>query len=267
MIELPVNAVSANAQNATELIIYGHTKVGKTEALARLPNALIIDLERGSNFVNAMKLSIHDIMQTHKIAPWDALTEIGKSIADANEKAGKPVYDYIIIDTLSALEEFARVYATVLYKQTPLGKTFAGKDVARDLPNGAGWEYVRMAFEAMIKPLRGKAKRCLIFCAHVKDSSINKQGMDLKAKDISLTGKLKLIMASKADAIGFVYRNPKNVNQTLISFKTHEQDLATGARPPHLSNQEFVLLELTNPDYAEKNEPKIFIDNWDKIFI
>ena len=102
--------------------------------------------------------------------------------------------------------------------------------------------------------------------SHVKDSSINKQGKDLNAKDVALTGKLKQIVCANADAIGFMFRNPTNFNQTILSFKTHEQDLATGARPPHLSNQEFVILELTNPDYAAKNEPKIFKDNWSQIF-
>jgi len=92
-------------------------------------------------------------------------------------------------------------------------------------------------------------------------------GKDLQAKDIQLTGKLKSIVCAEADAIGYLFRNPQNANQTILSFKTHEQDLATGARPPHLSNQEFVILELENPDYITKKEPKKFKDNWNQIFI
>ena len=79
--------------------------------------------------------------------------------------------------------------------------------------------------------------------------------------------KLKSIVCAEADAIGYLFRNPQNTNQTILSFKTHEQDLATGARPPHLSNQEFVILELENPDYITKNESKKFKDNWNQIFI
>lgn len=82
-----------------------------------------------------------------------------------------------------------------------------------------------------------------------------------------MTGKLKLIVCADADAIGYMYRNPANNNQTILSFKTHEQDLATGARPSHLSNQEFVICELTNPDYHQKGEQKKFVTHWDKIFI
>lgn len=79
--------------------------------------------------------------------------------------------------------------------------------------------------------------------------------------------KLKNIVCAEADAIGYLFRNSTNANQTILSFKTHEQDLATGARPPHLSNQEFVILELENPDYLTKNEPKRFKSGWDKVFI
>jgi len=127
--------------------------------------------------------------------------------------------------------------------------------------------WLRETFEQMLNPLFGKANICTILVGHVKTSSINKEVKHLQAKDLALTGKIKLSICSQADAIGFLYRNPKNSNQSILSFRTHEQDLATGARPPHLANQEFVICELTNPDYANKKEQPIFQTHWDKIFL
>ena len=92
-------------------------------------------------------------------------------------------------------------------------------------------------------------------------------GKDLNARDLMLTGKLKNIVCAEADAIGYLFRNSTNMNQTIFHLKTHEQDVVTGARPPHLSNQEFVILELENPDYITKKEPKRFKSNWDQVFV
>lgn len=80
----------------------------------------------------------------------------------------------------------------------------------------------------------------------------------MAAKDIALTGKLKLIMTAQCDAIGYLYRNKENMNQVVVSFKTNELDLATGARPKHLRGQEFVLSELKDDEV---------VTHWDKIYL
>lgn len=243
-------------------------KHGKTEAVSKLPNNLIIDLEQGAEFVECTKLDVVDILRKNPTSnPLAVLQHLGKQLDDYYAKNGKYPYDYLTVDTTSALEEFARKYATILYKQTPLGKSFAGTDVVSELANGGGYDWLRKAFDGLLQPIENRCNKCFILVSHVKNSSINKMGKDLQAKDIQLTGKLKSIVCAEADAIGYLFRNPQNSNQTILSFKTHEQDLATGARPPHLSNQEFVILELENPDYITKNESKKFKDNWNQIFI
>jgi len=95
---------------------------------------------------------------------------------------------------------------------------------------------------------------------HVKASSIVKEGKDISAMDIDLTGKLKQIISSDSDAIGILRRGKDNSNQVIVSFKTNERDLATGARPVHLRNQEFILSE-----YFEEEDRFEF--HWDKIYL
>lgn len=268
MIQLPKEVTKKKIYNPRRMVIFAQTKCGKTEAVSKLPNSLLIDTEDGSEFVDdCFKLNIREECKKHNINPLIAIQQIGEQLDNYYKEHGKYPYDYLIVDSATAIEESARIYATILYRSTPIGKSFAGTDVVAELPQGGGYDWLRKAFEELLKPLEGRCNKCFILIGHVKNSSINKNGKDLQAKDLALTGKLKLIVSADADAIGFMYRNPQNNNQTILSFKTHEQDLATGARPDHLSNQEFIICELTNPDYAAKKEKKVFKTNWDQIFL
>lgn len=267
MIKLPTEVIPVSSYNPRRAVFFAHTKVGKTEALSKLKNNLILDLEEGAEYVEAMKIDFKKILRDNDTNPLAVFQSIGDELTKYYKAHGVWQYDFLTVDTTSALEDYAKTYATILYKQTPIGKSFPGTDVINELPNGGGYLWLRKAFEELLKPLEGKCNKCFILVSHTKDASINKQGKDLNAKDLALTGKIKQMVCAGADAIGFMYRNAQNVNQTMLSFKTHEQDLATGARPPHLSNQEFVILELENPDYASKREAKVFTNNWDKVFL
>lgn len=267
MIQLPREVKEPLAQNPKKIVIFAHTKVGKTTALAELQDALLLDIENGADYVSAMKINVQEECKKNNVNPLEFFKMLADTLEAEKNKTGKYPYDYIIVDTITRIEDFARAYATWLYKQQPLGKSFTGKDVVTELPNGAGYGWLRQAFEDILAPLEGKANVCLILVGHVKNASINKNGKDLQAKDLDLTGKLKGIVCAGADAIGYMYRNPTNANQTILSFRTHEQDLATGARPAHLSNQEFIICELTNPDFATKGEKRKFNTYWNKIFL
>lgn len=67
--------------------------------------------------------------------------------------------------------------------------------------------------------------------------------------------KIKRILSSQSDAIGYMYR--KNSNQNVLSFATRD-DVACGARPQHLRNAEIVISEMTD---------KGLVTHWDKIYI
>jgi hypothetical protein len=72
--------------------------------------------------------------------------------------------------------------------------------------------------------------------------------------DLDLTGKIKRIVSSQSDAIGYLYRKG---NQNILTFKTKD-DVACGARPTHLRNQEIVVSELTEEGFKS---------HWDKVYI
>ena len=134
-VELPNKVVAASRINPKRLIIYSKPKVGKTTLIAGLPNCLLLDLEDGSDYTDALKVKIKDLAD---------LRVIGTKII----AAGRP-YEYIAVDTVTALEDMVKPLALKLYKATPMGRSFDGDNVLT-LPNGAGYGYLREAFFSVL---------------------------------------------------------------------------------------------------------------------
>jgi replication-associated recombination protein RarA len=123
-IVLPTSKVKAERQNPKRMIIYSKPKTGKTTAYAGLENNLILDLENGSDYVEALKVKINNLQE---------LLDAGKAI----KAAGNP-YKIVTIDTVTALEDMIQPLAVKLYRGTSMGKNYDGDNVTT-LPNGAGY--------------------------------------------------------------------------------------------------------------------------------
>ena len=108
--ELPTTKVKASRKSPKNMIIYGPPKIGKTTVLSQLDNCLILDLENGSDMVDALKIKVNNLKE---------LANVGREII----KQGKP-YKYIAIDTISKLEEWCEAEAKQMYKLTAMGKNF-----------------------------------------------------------------------------------------------------------------------------------------------
>jgi hypothetical protein len=238
-IVLPTKKVKAEKVNPKRLLIYSKPKTGKTTAFSGLDNNLIIDLENGSDYVDALKIKVNSLKE---------LIEAGNSIIEA----GKP-YKYITIDTVTALESMIMPLAVKLYKKTQMGKNFDGDNVA-SLPNGAGYLYIREAFFSILDFIDTLAPH-IILSGHVKDKVVDDKGDTVMSANIDLTGKIKSLVCANADAIGYMYRKG---NKTILSFKTNEE-VTCGARPEHLRNEEIVVTEIN-----EKGEMQY---HWDKIYV
>ena len=150
--QLPKTKVKASRKSPKNMIIYGPPKIGKTTVLSQLENCLIIDLEDGSDMVDALKIKANNLVDLQKIG-----TEI--------IKAGKP-YKYIAIDTISKLEEWCEDEAKKIYMLTPMGKNFETKNPGMSvlsLPNGGGYLYFRMAYKKWIDKLNQLADHVILF--------------------------------------------------------------------------------------------------------
>jgi ABC-type glycerol-3-phosphate transport system substrate-binding protein len=238
-IVLPTKKVAADRTNPKRLVIYSKPKTGKTTAYAGLENNLILDLENGADYVEALKLKVSSLQE---------LLEAGKAI----KEAGKP-YKYVTVDTVTALEDMVGPLAVKLYRQTSMGKNYDGDNVLT-LPNGAGYLYLRQAFFQVLDFIDTLAPH-IILSGHIKDKQVDDKGEMVLAANIDLTGKIKSLICANADAIGYMYRKG---NKTVLSFKTNEE-VTCGARPEHLRNEEIVVTEM--------NESGGLEFHWDKVFI
>ena len=232
-IVLPTAPVPSTTKSPENLIIYSKPKTGKTTMLSKLKDCLIIDLERGTNKIDAMKVQASNLNE---------LQDIIKAVKASDHK-----YRYVAVDTITELEAWCEWDATTMYMKTPMGKNFNRaqhpktgemKVLPRNqwesvlgLPKGAGYLYLRNSFKKWMNILLTLAPH-VIFVAHVKDAMAEKKGKEVAVKDLDLTGKLKMITAQKADAIGYVYWEGEEL---MICFQSKD-GIEANSRCEHLKN-------------------------------
>ena len=244
MIVLPKEKVKAKVENPRFLIIFGKPKAGKTTLASKLDNNLIVDLEGGSEFLEALAVQARSVKD---------LGDIANAIREEIKSTGKKPYKYITLDNASRLEEICLSYAATLYRQTPMGKNYSGNDV-RTLSNGSGYMYLQQAVRKVIDMFRDLCDN-FILIGHLKDKMINKEGEELSEMSLDLVGKLANIICGEADAVGYVYRKK---NKTHISFEGGDNSVRE-ARAPHLRGKNIVIAESD-----ENNNIKVY---WDKIYL
>lgn len=240
---LPTSKIPAVSINPKFLIIYGRPKAGKTSCLAQLESNLIVDLEGGSQFIDAMAVQARTVNE---------LGEIAQAIRAKNKEVGHNFYKHITIDNATRLEEICLSYAKLLYMQTPMGKNYKGDDV-RTLPNGSGYMFIRQAVRKVIDMFKDLCDE-FILVGHVKDVQIEQNGEELSEMALDLVGKLSAIVCGEADAVGYLYRKG---NETHISFKGGDGTIKE-ARAPHLRGQDIII--------ATGDEDGTITTYWDKIY-
>lgn len=244
MLVLPTTKIPAKSTNPKYLIIYGLPKSGKTSAVAQLENNLIIDLEGGSTFIDAMSIQCRTINE---------LGEAAQAIRAKNEEVGKNFYKHITIDNATRLEDICLSFAAQLYRKTELGKNWKGDDVTT-LPRGAGYKYLRDAVKKVIDMFKDLCDE-FILIGHVKDSIIEKDGEEVTAKEIDLVGKLGKIICGLSDAVCYCYRKG---DETHLSFKGGTDETIMEARAKHIAGKDIVI--------ATGNEDGSITTYWDRIY-
>lgn len=255
---LPMERVVSTLRDPLCLTVYSPPKMGKTTLLSHVPNCLILDFEGGSRYIDGMKIEVKNFKH---------LTQIGTEIM----KAGRP-YDFVAIDTLTALEDWCLWDATEFYMGTPQGKGFNRKPASTgggvlprsewepviNLPNGAGYKFLRESFRRWMDKIMKLADR-VILVGHIKDKMIvDKKGNEVSASDLALTGKIKEITTQDySDSIAYLYRD-ENGHPT-FNFRTSDT-IACGSRSKHLIGRE-IQMATYNDETKELEDVK-----WDVIY-
>ena len=245
MSKIPFLFKEATESDPQNLIIVSKPKVGKTSLLVNLPNCLLLDTENGSSYVSGYK---------EKVTSVADLKAIGEKI----KEAGCP-FQFIAVDTLTALEPICVDYAEDIYKGTVLGKNWdiEGKKVygsITNLPKGSGYYYVRQAMNKVLAYIKTLAPYT-IFSSHVKETNLLRDGIEITSLDLNLTGTLKHIVTTQSDGIGYVYRHE---GKNYISFNTSEE-VVCGQRSKHLKDKTILL--------SEEDSNGNYITYWDDIYL
>lgn len=285
---IPLKVIKSGPQAPLTLVIYGKPKIGKTEVIAQLNKFLLLDFEDGSNHVDAMKIKVIGFYPPPKESPEKAkarkeegkyyFQEFGLELMTYMKDNPNP-YDGVVVDTVTALEEWCEKDGTWAYMESNAGRNFnrllekEGLDKQGNVINvvhpdkfksvlslakGSGYLHLRTSFKKWFGKF-DKIAKYKIFIAHVKDIYLENDGKEISASDLDLTGKIKNITCANVDAIGRVYRTIEKPLELRISFKNNDQDLV-GSRAKHLRNADFVLA-VNNDDGSIKEH------FWSKIYI
>ena len=87
-IELPKGIVKSISRDPKLLILYSIPKIGKTTLLSKLPDSLLIDLEDGSDFVDAVKVKVNNLKELKEVG-----TAIMKAKRPYKKQTGRKQHD------------------------------------------------------------------------------------------------------------------------------------------------------------------------------
>ena len=203
---LKVAKRKAVSKNPSTLLMYGPPKIGKTTMLSRLDKCLIIDTESGSNMIEGHILNANNRKE---------LIDILKQAREGHE------FKYIAIDTIDKVVQWAE--AAVCEENSV--------QALADLPFGKGWGLARDKVMNTIHAFKDVCDH-LIIVGHRKTAKAVVEGQaTVEPESLDITGRLKNMIMSDSDAIGYVFRDENE--KLMISFKSDDA-LEAGSRSPHL---------------------------------
>lgn len=236
--QAPTHKVPRNA------VWMGLPKAGKTTVMAELPNHLIIDAEKGSNFVTCNRIQPPDGSNPVEVFNW--IREIAKQI-----KEEKHPYDHVVIETITHLDELSEWVGTYNYMKSPQGKSFnrrkdgttikfgeEGFESVNNLPEGYGYRWSRDAMLDLFDLTKNLGRVCTHYVGHVADKYLGKNeqaNAGVKPIELAVTGKLKYVIPRDVDAVGYVFQ--KN-GQLWVSFKGSEDKIGGMRGAEHLRGYE-----------------------------
>ena len=198
--------------NPNILLLYGAPKVGKTTMLSMLDDCLILDTEKGSRMIEGY---------IKEVNTRDELLETLLEIKDSKDVS----YKYIALDTIDKIADWAE--KRVCEEE--------GVKAIGDLAFGKGYGMVREKVSKTVDAFKEITEH-LIIIGHRKVAYAVTEGNPIVIPEsLDLTGKLKNIIMSAADAIGYVYRDEDE--KLMVSFKANNA-IEAGSRCPHLKGKD-----------------------------
>jgi hypothetical protein len=261
---LPAAPVTASLTNPRSLVIYGDLKVGKSALASWLSlneKALWVDLEDGSEALPGLKVNLVRQAIELKRKKVELFMQLCKDLAACKP----PRFDYLIVDKIDKLEEWAEGWATADYKNSVVGRSFGESTIAA-LPY-IGWTLWHEKFLELWNAAKAAAPY-VIFLGSLKEGGSEKYGRHdsagqglVASTDIDLGKKQRKTTVGDSDATALLWREPDGANW--LSFMCREKGAFTGNRIPRLEGRKFKLSWI---ERKEGQEPRLMVD-WKAIFL
>ncbi len=259
---------------ARDLVIISQPKMGKGSIFGDFTkkyNALVLDLEKGGyEYIDARKLSSYVSQETSR---WESYQNYIKYRKLLLENKGK--YTYLLIDGLSDLDDLSDIGGTLAYMNSIIGGSFNrelgpdGKPIKNGpklefgdpnwksvltLPEGNGYQHTRKWFLDQIEAFK-QISPYRLYAAHVSDKYIKDNGKEeVIGSEISLTGKLKTIFASRVTALAKLVADG---DDRILNFDVLNDSIIAGSRAPKLAGKITI---------STKGKDGKITTFWDKIY-
>ena len=204
----------AVSQNPKTMLLYGAPKVGKTTALSKLEDCLIIDTENGANMVDGY---------IETVSNREELISLLQEAKEGHE------YKYAAIDTIDKIAIWAEKAICEQENVTAIA----------DLAFGKGFGMVREKVLNTVNILKEIFPHVIIIGHRKWAKAVVDSKAIVEPESLDLTGKLKNMLMADCDAIGYVYRNEEN-SKLMVTFQANEA-LEAGSRSPHLRGKDVEL--------------------------
>lgn len=272
-------------ESIRSMIIMGERMTGKTENCAQLPNALLIDiLGHAKNYITKAKIwDFHkELIRENaeidaankallaanpqaqlkaKFSPYSYLFEFSKYLRALPENK-KPAF--LILDSLTDLEQIALPRANYLFKQTGPGATYTGTNVIADLDYGKGQIFLKDAIKPITDNFLKGSTECTILIGHLTTKTSVKD-KELTVSDIDLTSQIKKLLTGNVEATAILSRNSTGA-QNILDFKNLGDSLIVGGRPSHVKGKEFIISELKDDNGKLATDGTHLTTFWENIF-
>ena len=264
--QVDLTVTQAESTSPQIFLFYAQPKLGKSAICA----SYTTDFEPGSSVIINTQLGGYRFLNAVKI---DAFTprEFNDAVTAIKEDSRIKT---VIIDHISALDEWAEVVGTIRYMQKPQGKKHNAKDPlnpgagrysptdqawvsVHELGEGYGYRYSREVMSDWLDTFLSLGKR-VILVAHIKDKYIStaKEGEFITASEVDLTGKVKSIYLKKVDSVAKLVAEG---DKRLLSFEARNEHETLGGHAKHLRGK--ILIS----EYDQEAEKLSTF--WENIFI
>jgi hypothetical protein len=232
---MPLNAPDklnpVKRRNPRLLFLYGKEKIGKTTAVAQLPDSYLLELVHegaGADYIE------------YKGSCIETLNDFDNALPQLRQWNIDKKFKRLVIDSIDSLVSWIEDRCTNAYQKSINKEKVGIVATVFELNFGKGHDMAVQLLKDYIAKLLGCCDE-LVFVGHCK--AADKTEQTVIVKEVDLPGKLRNKVVYTADAAGYVFLQGKG--DLWVTFHSADE-IAGGSRSRHLAGQRIQLGTFVN---------------------